>query len=98
MYQQSTIQTLKSQKNICLWKVTNGDYDRRSTPKMRRKTPLPKEVFPYIAELIMALAISDKNKKRISEGEYITRFNEEIMKNQNALRLIVILRNKAIDR
>ena len=39
----------------------------------------------------------DKNKKRISKGEYITRFNNEIMKNQNALRLLVMLRNKAID-
>jgi hypothetical protein len=51
-----------------------------------------------LLDLIMALAISDKNKKRISEGEYITRFNEEIMKNQNALRLLVMLRNKAIDK
>ena len=39
----------------------------------------------------------DKNTKRISEGEYITRFNDEIMKNQNAQRLLVTLRNKAID-
>jgi uncharacterized protein YeaO (DUF488 family) len=39
----------------------------------------------------------DKNKKRISEGEYITRFNDEIMKNQNAQRLLIMLRNKAID-
>jgi len=39
----------------------------------------------------------DKNKKRISKEEYITRFNNEIMKNQNALRLLVMLRNKAID-
>jgi uncharacterized protein YeaO (DUF488 family) len=38
-----------------------------------------------------------KNKKRISEEEYITRFNNEIMKNQNALRLLTMLRNKAID-
>src|SRR5919106_52577 len=38
-----------------------------------------------------------KNKKRISEEEYITRFNNEIMKNQNALRLLTMLRDKAID-
>ena len=38
-----------------------------------------------------------KNTKRISEGEYITRFNDEIMKNQNAQRMLVRLRNKAID-
>ena len=33
----------------------------------------------------------------MSEGEYITRFNDEIMKNQNAQRMLVRLRNKAID-
>jgi uncharacterized protein YeaO (DUF488 family) len=38
----------------------------------------------------------DKNKQRISEAEYITRFNNEIMKNQNALRKLIMLRNKAI--
>ena len=38
-----------------------------------------------------------KNKKRISEEEYITRFNNEIMKNQNALRLLTMLLDKAID-
>ncbi len=39
----------------------------------------------------------DKNKRRISKEEYITRFNNEIMKNQNALKLLAMLRDKAID-
>jgi uncharacterized protein YeaO (DUF488 family) len=39
----------------------------------------------------------DKNKKRISKEEYITRLNNEIIKNQNALRLLAMLRDKAID-